>query len=123
MILGNIITIPFLIGSFFIGLGHFIMRCFMNNIILSIIFFMMIFVMGIFIGAGHTLEYAVKLLFSPLAGSSGEIVKSIASQHRLLRLVFCVLSLSSANFYLIPETFYAMTAFYVCFEAYSFWSS
>ena len=91
MFLGNLITIPIIVFSYFIGFGNFIFQCFLNNIIYSLVFFLLILIIGIFIGFGQLFEFLIKLIGSPVISSGKEIMNLIGSQEQLMIFIFSML--------------------------------
>jgi hypothetical protein len=107
--------------SYFAGFAHCVYQSMLSNVIYSIIFFMLIFGLAMFVGATQFAELTMKLLIAPAVNYRKEVIKLISEQPQLLIFVFCTLVISGAFNYLDSEICFAMSGFYFCYALYTFY--
>jgi hypothetical protein len=107
--------------SYFAGFAHCVYQSMLSNVIYSIIFFMLIFGLAMFVGATQFAELTIKLLIAPAVNYRKEVIKLISEQPQLLIFVFCTLVISGAFNYLDSEICFAMSGFYFCYALYTFY--
>ena len=116
-----LISMFIIFSSYFVGFAHCIYQLFLNNVIYSIVLFMGVFFMAMFVGATQFAELTFKLLISPLISDSKGVFMRISEQPQLLILIFSTLVIMGSFEYLDSEICFAMSGFYFCYALYSFY--
>jgi hypothetical protein len=116
-----LISMLIIFSSYFVGFAHCVYQAFLNNVIYSIILFMGVFFMAMFVGATQFAELTFKLLISPLISDSKEVFTRISEQPQLLILIFSTLVIMGSFDYLDSEICFAMSGFYFCYALYTFY--